>query len=60
MDDRLLAKKRKCLKCGRMFASRNAANRVCPGCTSRNAAIRETPSIAVDPRVVRWIELERP
>jgi Zn finger protein HypA/HybF involved in hydrogenase expression len=28
--------KRKCLKCGKKFASRNAGNRICPKCDRLN------------------------
>lgn len=36
-------KKRKCLKCDKLFLSRGVGNRICARCASRNARIKITP-----------------
>jgi methylphosphotriester-DNA--protein-cysteine methyltransferase len=37
-DDRLAQKARSCLRCSRMFPSKNAGNRICPRCKQRDVS----------------------
>ena len=37
-DDRADEKPRRCLRCQELFLSKNAGNRICPGCTGKPVA----------------------
>jgi hypothetical protein len=44
-DERNIEKDRKCLRCDKMFLSRDAGNRICKKCTSANADERSPKPI---------------
>lgn len=39
--------RRKCLRCGELFNSAHAGNRICPGCSSINARLTIDPKLAL-------------